>query len=253
MQGRFLQADPLGINASSVTNPQTLNLYSFVLNDPRNASDPTALRAITVLIMDPGCMDSNTEEWGMQTCISSYTVNWQDAPDSQERFATGGGGGVGGGGGDDGRGTSNPQPPKQPQPFRLRVAGCRDTYLRNNYGNFGAKVTEFASPFSLLFTPKEYGYSLLESALVKGSVVKGIPRVLTILGDQLAYEAYNPPFDAIYSQEEALMLSRGAYAGAEALPAVFGFAGNVALAAGVFLSVQDAAAIFQCDMKMLLQ
>ena len=40
---RFLQADPLGLGASDLTNPQSLNLYSYVQNDPVNNTDPSGL------------------------------------------------------------------------------------------------------------------------------------------------------------------------------------------------------------------
>lgn len=42
-QGRFTQADPLGINATSLSDPQTLNLYSYCGNDPINRTDPDGL------------------------------------------------------------------------------------------------------------------------------------------------------------------------------------------------------------------
>jgi RHS repeat-associated protein len=38
--GRFIQADPLGMGAASLTDPQSLNLYSYTRNDPINATDP---------------------------------------------------------------------------------------------------------------------------------------------------------------------------------------------------------------------
>jgi len=43
-QGRFAQADPLGMGAASLADPQSLNLYSYVQNDPGNAVDPSGLR-----------------------------------------------------------------------------------------------------------------------------------------------------------------------------------------------------------------
>jgi RHS repeat-associated protein len=43
-QGRFNQADPLGMGASSLADPQSLNLYSYVQNDPVNATDPAGLQ-----------------------------------------------------------------------------------------------------------------------------------------------------------------------------------------------------------------
>lgn len=42
VNGRFLQPDPL---AGSITNPQSLNRYSYVLNDPVNLSDPLGLES----------------------------------------------------------------------------------------------------------------------------------------------------------------------------------------------------------------
>jgi RHS repeat-associated protein len=54
-QGRFNQADPLGIGASSLTDPQSLNLYSYAQNDPINFNDPTGLRNEDLVPMnDPG-------------------------------------------------------------------------------------------------------------------------------------------------------------------------------------------------------
>jgi RHS repeat-associated protein len=48
-QGRFNQVDPLGMGAASLADPQSLNLYSYVRNDPVNSTDPSGLR------MDLGC------------------------------------------------------------------------------------------------------------------------------------------------------------------------------------------------------
>jgi RHS repeat-associated protein len=42
-QGRFTQVDPLGIGASSLANPQSLNLYAYCGNDPVNRLDPNGL------------------------------------------------------------------------------------------------------------------------------------------------------------------------------------------------------------------
>lgn len=39
-QGRFTQVDPLGMKATSLVNPQSLNLYAYVENDPVNKVDP---------------------------------------------------------------------------------------------------------------------------------------------------------------------------------------------------------------------
>ncbi|HKV37416.1 MAG TPA: RHS repeat-associated core domain-containing protein [Pyrinomonadaceae bacterium] len=42
-QGRFTQVDPAGMNVVSLTNPQTLNLYAYCMNDPVNHTDPSGL------------------------------------------------------------------------------------------------------------------------------------------------------------------------------------------------------------------
>jgi RHS repeat-associated protein len=42
-QGRFTQVDPAGMNATSVENPQSLNLYAYCSNDPVNRTDPDGL------------------------------------------------------------------------------------------------------------------------------------------------------------------------------------------------------------------
>jgi RHS repeat-associated protein len=41
--GRFTQVDPLGMGAANLANPQSLNMYAYVRNDPVNMSDLTGL------------------------------------------------------------------------------------------------------------------------------------------------------------------------------------------------------------------
>jgi RHS repeat-associated protein len=42
-QGRFTQVDPIEMGAAELANPQSLNLYAYVENDPINSSDPLGL------------------------------------------------------------------------------------------------------------------------------------------------------------------------------------------------------------------
>jgi hypothetical protein len=41
--GRFLSPDPSGLYYADPTNPQSLNLYSYALNNPLTKTDPTGL------------------------------------------------------------------------------------------------------------------------------------------------------------------------------------------------------------------
>jgi RHS repeat-associated protein len=43
LQGRFTQADPIGMKAVNASDPQTLNLYAYCGNDPVNSVDPDGL------------------------------------------------------------------------------------------------------------------------------------------------------------------------------------------------------------------
>ncbi|MCI0335933.1 MAG: hypothetical protein L0226_00005, partial [Acidobacteria bacterium] len=42
-RGRFMQPDPMGLGATEVTRPESLNRYSYVWNDPVNLIDPSGL------------------------------------------------------------------------------------------------------------------------------------------------------------------------------------------------------------------
>ncbi|HLA10930.1 MAG TPA: RHS repeat-associated core domain-containing protein [Pyrinomonadaceae bacterium] len=42
-QGRFTQVDPIGMRSTSLSSPQTLNLYAYCTNDPINHTDPSGL------------------------------------------------------------------------------------------------------------------------------------------------------------------------------------------------------------------
>ncbi len=59
-QGRWLSPDPL---AGDISNPQSLNLYAYVLNNPTTLTDPLGL--------DPGC-PSSAKQISSGQCMSKY-------------------------------------------------------------------------------------------------------------------------------------------------------------------------------------
>jgi len=48
-QGRFTQVDPIGMQSTSLANPQTFNLYAYVANDPVNRTDANGLGLFSFL------------------------------------------------------------------------------------------------------------------------------------------------------------------------------------------------------------
>jgi hypothetical protein len=56
--GRFMSPDPSGLAFASIANPQSLNLYSYVLNNPLINTDPTGMECV----WDDGSYDSEDDE-----------------------------------------------------------------------------------------------------------------------------------------------------------------------------------------------
>jgi RHS repeat-associated protein len=106
-QGRFTQVDPLGATAAVKTDPQSLNLYSYVRNEPTNFVDPSGL--LLIILIPYNC--HQTEPYGQWVCQwDIWIIN--DNP---------GGGGpwnpgepTGGGGGGGGSQTQQQQKAKKP-------------------------------------------------------------------------------------------------------------------------------------------
>jgi RHS repeat-associated protein len=83
--GRFLSPDPLGMGASNSTNPQSLNQYAYVGNNPTNLTDPGGMDWCDILcgigggigggpiIPGPSC------DWCGETAPPpSLPANWRD-------------------------------------------------------------------------------------------------------------------------------------------------------------------------------
>jgi RHS repeat-associated protein len=80
-QGRFTQVDPIGMAAVSLSDSQSLNMYSYVQNDPVNFTDPTGLT--------------------MSFCSAEFSFSDCGGDGGFWGGSGGGGGGGGGGFGDD--------------------------------------------------------------------------------------------------------------------------------------------------------
>jgi RHS repeat-associated protein len=124
--GRFDQPDPYD-GSYSLANPQSLNRYAYVNNDPVNLTDPSGL--LLMAIYGRFCVDTGD---GHPVCITEIT-GYIYFPDSGGGGPIGGGigdpgGGPGGGGpGGGGPGGSTVQnsghtPPTDCQPFANMVA-----------------------------------------------------------------------------------------------------------------------------------
>ena len=94
-QGRFMSADLMG---GDIRNPQSLNRYAYVGNDPVNCTDPSGL----FWFVNKYCVSS---AGGPDNC--QYEVVWVD---TGEGSSLGGGGGGLGGGGDFGGGGGSVSP-----------------------------------------------------------------------------------------------------------------------------------------------
>jgi hypothetical protein len=54
---RFLHVDPVEMNSVSLTDPQKMNLYAYVANDPINYLDPVGLQDVTCTRLPDGQME----------------------------------------------------------------------------------------------------------------------------------------------------------------------------------------------------
>jgi RHS repeat-associated protein len=78
--GRFSSPDPI---AGSISNPQSLNRYSYVQNQPVNATDPLGLRMCLSMGTMGTCGASGT--WRLQMDVSR-SVFWPDEGDTSLSF-----------------------------------------------------------------------------------------------------------------------------------------------------------------------
>jgi uncharacterized protein RhaS with RHS repeats len=53
-EGRFMTPDPNGLAYADISNPQSLNLYSYAQNNPLTNTDPTGMECV----WDDGSFDA---------------------------------------------------------------------------------------------------------------------------------------------------------------------------------------------------
>jgi RHS repeat-associated protein len=122
--GRWLTPDPL---AGEITNPQSLNRYTYVLNQPTTLTDPSGLDCEQE-------MNLTTNQGGIITFYPTQTT-WVDCYDwtnwADLAFVVGGASQRGGGGG--GAGSSSLVPPK---PNIIRWPQLQQLVHENNESTF---------------------------------------------------------------------------------------------------------------------
>ncbi len=139
-RARFMQPDPLGLGAADAANPQSLNLYSYVGNDPVNFTDPTGL----FLAIPPSSPPDNPSYVGAEF---GFGWGWHWG------WNTSGGwwGDVGGGGGGGGE-EQNPATPNQNKP--PVKSKCRPD---------SPKWDEAVKAFNMVLDPLGFSYAIKDN------------------------------------------------------------------------------------------
>ncbi len=143
-KGRFMQPDPLSLGAADATNPQSLNLYSYVQNDPMNFVDPTGLNEEAPLIVI-----ETREPYGLDPSVWAFFFrSWLNSLNP-------GGGGIGGGIDFGGGGQQKPAPePHTPDACGDMANIAQEQAnkaIRDNPGNPKAALSAFDRNFTTLY------------------------------------------------------------------------------------------------------
>ena len=130
-QARFLQPDPIGMASVDLTDPQTLNLYTYARNNPIDFTDPMGLMPV-----GPGyCiryhytnLSGTIQFWGPWTCYGGSGGGY-DEPDS---FGFAGGGDL------------SPEPKQDEKRCVVKNMGNMSQELQNKISGLGIRKTEFS-------------------------------------------------------------------------------------------------------------
>ncbi len=246
--GRFLQRDPLGLGASMLAFPRTLNGYSYVTNDPVNHVDPLGLDEQSA---PKECKEGSAWDLELGICVLQTTVHapryWDLPPPGYNSWSSNGETGGSGGG------PSLIEKIKKWSPLTEKQKECRDARLRNYYSNFGGTAIETFSIGGLVVSPYETATSLFEAAGLKGGAIRYlIPWAeLGIANQTIKNIDYLPKtgFDldsqvALEAEYSARALSDIKFLGnVRVLGETLGEAG---LAATLFSTIQDANVTAEC-------
>jgi RHS repeat-associated protein len=140
-QGRFTQVDPTSMDATTLTNPQSFNLYTYCHNDPVNFTDPAGLVIqcyarfmVTTVWNTEGQVISETWEF-----LGIYCIDFGGGGVSD------GGGGGGGGGAPSGVVNNHAQSADQ----RAANQKACDDKLAKLFGGPGAQVGSVRDPLTV--------------------------------------------------------------------------------------------------------
>ncbi len=144
-EGRWLSPDPL---AGDVSNPQSLNRYAYVGNNPTTLTDPSGLCPFCEDPPPPTCDDSDPycQPSNCDPDFAPYCPGGGGGPGRGSRGGGGGGGGQGGGGGGGGGGGS------------AGTSSFNSAFLNHDYGPiyplspwqlFGPPGTDFGCDFGI--------------------------------------------------------------------------------------------------------
>ena len=163
-RARFMQPDPMSVAAADATNPQSLNRYAYVNNDPINSIDPTGLNCRAITYHREGWVDGGYG--GYPTYVDHDETVWL----CDGNYGGGGGGGTGDGGGTGGGGNSGQT--QQQQKKELDVRGFTACVL-DAAVNGGISLIPGGSAFLLVAGYLGLNLNVFQSMISENSLVTG--------------------------------------------------------------------------------